>query len=292
MKHEKIWLKLRGSFWFLPSIYGVIAIIFAFAIYNIDNWLVSEYKDSIPKVLNTTPDVAKELYSALVTAILTLTTISISVIMAVLTTYSSQFSPRTLQDFMRSSSTHHVLGFYSFGFIFALLHLIMVDKNNLIVGPILMGIIAIMILGFFIYYVHYSSRWVHVNHLIAKLRGDGLHVVRNNNKLKNGLKYNHWDSKQINSIKKQPKETLFATKPGYIQTLDFKKLVSWATTRNAVIIMNVHVGAFVFRDYPLAYIVYNNNDVPIKKLHEYVIIDSERTDVLDIEFSIQDRKSV
>lgn len=51
--------------------------------------------------------------------------------------------------------------------------------------------------------------------------------------------------------------------------------------------MNVHVGAFVFRDYPLAYIVYNNNDVPIKKLHEYVIIDSERTDVLDIEFSIQ-----
>src|SRR5690625_5747892 len=204
MIQEKIWLKLRSSFWFLPTICAVIAIILSFLVHKIDSWLIDEYKDALPNLLLTHPELAKELYSALVTAILTLTTISISVIMAVLTTYSSQFSPRTLQDYMRSSSTHHVLGFYSFVFIFALLHLIMVDKNNLIVGPILMGIIAIMILGFFIYYVHYSSRWVHVNHLIAKLRGDGLHVVRNNNKLKNGLKYNHWDSKQINSIKKQP----------------------------------------------------------------------------------------
>lgn len=289
MIQEKIWLKLRSSFWFLPTIYGVIAIILSFLVHKIDSWLIDEYKDALPNILLTHPEVAKELYSALVTAILTLTTISISVIMAVLTTYSSQFSPRTLQDFMRSSSTHHVLGFYSFGFIFALLHLIMVDKNNLVAGPILMGVIAIVILGIFIYFIHYSSNWVHVNHLISKLRADGARVIKNNNKpSKHYLGFKHWNQAEIKTYKKQISEKLTAKKSGYIQSMDFNDLVSWAKKYETIIFMNVQVGAFVFNDYPLAYIVTINNDKPpMKELHEHIIIDSERTDLLDIEFSIQ-----
>src|SRR5699024_7166090 len=64
--------------------------------------------------------------------------------------------------------------------------------------------------------------------------------------------------------------------------------VSWAKKYETIIFMNVQVGAFVFNDYPLAYIVTINNDKPpMKELHEHIIIDSERTDLLDIEFSIQ-----
>lgn len=287
MESEKLWLKLRSSFWFLPAIYGLIAIGLVFAVHNLDSWLIHHHKMQLPQVLLTSSDVAKELYSALVTAILTMTTISISVIMAVLTTYSSQFSPRTLQDFMRSSSTHHVLGFYSFGFIFALLHLILVDKNSLVIGPIFMGLIAIMILGFFIYFIHYSARWVQVNHLIAKIRIDGSRVIHNTYKSREYLAYSNWNEEEVNEIKRKCTTLIHAKNPGYIQTIDFKNLVAWSRQHNAALILNVQVGDYVLEDYPLLHITVSEDQKYSKELHEYIIIDSERTDILDIEFSLQ-----
>src|SRR5699024_9695021 len=106
---EKVWMNIRGSFWFLPTVYGMLSLILVFVINIADAWLIASIKDQIPKQLLTSKDTAKKLYAALVTAILTMTTISFSVIMVVLTTYSTQFSPRTLQDFMRSRTTQHVL---------------------------------------------------------------------------------------------------------------------------------------------------------------------------------------
>src|SRR5699024_11855333 len=98
-------------------------------------------------------------YGSLVTAILTMTTISFSTIMVVLTTYSAQFSPRTLQDFMRSRVTHQVLGVDCFGFIFAVINLVLVDKQPLITGPILISAIEILYLYFFVYFLHYFDVW-------------------------------------------------------------------------------------------------------------------------------------
>jgi len=65
--------------------------------------------------------------------------------------------------------------------------------------------------------------------------------------------------------------------------MDFNDLVSWAEKHETIIFMNVQVGAFVFNDYPLAYIVTKNKDKPLmKELHKHIIIDSERTDLLDM----------
>src|SRR5699024_10101049 len=91
------------------------------------------------------------------------------------------------------------------------------------------GVIAIVILGIFIYFIHYSSNWVHVNHLISKLRADGAYVIKNNNKpSKHHLVFKHWDQEEIRTYKKQTSEKLTAKKSGYIQSMDFNDLVSWA----------------------------------------------------------------
>ena len=138
MNRTKFWIDTRDSFWFVPMIYSIISILLVIITSLLDTWLVNYYRDQLVDVLLTEKDVAIWLYGSLVTAILTMTTISFSTIMVVLTTYSTQFSPRTLQDFMRSSMTHHVLGVDCFGFIFALINLLLVDKQPLIIGPILM----------------------------------------------------------------------------------------------------------------------------------------------------------
>src|SRR5690625_7628124 len=98
-------MNIRGSFWFLPTVYGMLSLIFVFYINIADAWLIARIKDQIRKQLVTSKNTAKKLYAALVTAILTITTISLSVNMIVLTTYSTKFSPRTLQDCMHISTT-------------------------------------------------------------------------------------------------------------------------------------------------------------------------------------------
>src|SRR5699024_6610042 len=102
MNRIKIWIDTRDSFWFVPLLYSTGAILLVFFVNLTDNWLANYFSQHLSNIFFTEETVAVWLYGSLVTAILTMTTISFSTIMVVLTTYSAQFSPRTLQDFMRS----------------------------------------------------------------------------------------------------------------------------------------------------------------------------------------------
>src|SRR5699024_10490270 len=225
---EKVWMNIRGSLWFLPTVYGKLSLILDFVINSADAWLNASIKDHIPKQLLTSKDTAKKLYAAVVTAILTMATISFSVIMVVLTTYSTQCSPRTLQDFMRSRVTHQVLGVDCFGFIFAVINLVLVDKQPLITGPILMSAIAIINLAFFVYFIHYSARWIQVNNLVVKIRRDTSKVIHQAYKKEEYKEYQTWDEEEIKRFKQLSKTIVRAPISGYVQFIANNSLVKWS----------------------------------------------------------------
>lgn len=288
MRRKRLWILLRDSFWFLPIIYGLASILLVFMTNRIDVWLVGHYENQLPAILTTSGDVAKELYSALVTAILTMTTVSFSVIMAVLTTYSSQFSPRALQDFMRSGTTHHILGVYCLGFIFALLQLILVDKGSVVIAPIMMGLIAIIVLAFFVFFIYYSARWIQVNNLIATIRNDGSRVITRTSGQGQGYsEFENWDEEEITAIHNQPKQAAHAERSGYLQMLDWKMLVRWATENDSVINVHNQVGDFVLQDDPILQVSGAGEHANFDLLENYFIVGNERTDLQDIEFVLQ-----
>ncbi|WP_088051072.1 DUF2254 domain-containing protein [Virgibacillus dakarensis] len=287
MRKEKIWINVRDSFWFLPAIYGVMSIVLVFVVNSADSWIMSHLKEQLPNIALTSSDVAKELYASLVTAILTMTTISFSVIMVVLTTYTTQFSPRTLQDFMRSSTTQHVLGMYCFGFVFALLHLLLVGKGSIVIGPILMGIIAIMVLGFFVYFIHHSARWIQVNNLISKIRIDGSNVIKHAYQQQDYLEYEEWNEGEVRYLQTQTKRHVCASKSGYVQEIDWKGLVNWAKHENCIVHLHVQIGDFVLMDSPVISGINLDQWKKLDDIQRYLIICNERTDLQDVEFSLQ-----
>jgi len=284
---EKVWMNIRGSFWFLPTVYGILSLILVFIINIADAWLIASIKDQIPKQLLTSKDTAKKLYAALVTAILTMTTISFSVIMVVLTTYSTQFSPRTLQDFMRSRTTQHVLGVYCFGFIFALLLLIFVDHGNPVTGPFIMAGIAIVCLAFFVYFIHHSARWIQVNNLIAKIRMDGSRIIKHVFKTEKLLKYSFWDEEEIDQFRSQSKTVINAKHSGYVQEIRWSGMVEWARKHDYVIDLHVQIGNFVPQGLPIMSILTADQTEVKESGHQFLIVGNERTDIQDVEFSIQ-----
>ncbi|MEN1968395.1 DUF2254 domain-containing protein [Lentibacillus sp. N15] len=287
MKREKVWIAVRDSFWLIPTIYGLVSIISVIVVNEIDSWIIESFEGQLPQVFLTNGDVAKELYSALVSAILTMTTISFSVIMVVLTTYSTQFSPRTLQDFMRSAATHHILGMYCFGFVFALLHLILVGRGNMVVGPLAMGLVAMIILAFFVYFIHHSARWIQVNNLIAKIHMDGSKVITHAYRKPNFLEHADWDETEISRLYQTNKRVIRAEKSGYVQKVDWKSLVDWTSSHHCTVEMCVQIGDFILDGAPVMRVMGADEQEKIHILDSYFIIGNERTDLQDVEFSLQ-----
>lgn len=290
MNQTNFWFRMRDSLWFLPLVYGIFSIIAVGVMTVIDVWLVPKISDSIPNILLMRQEMAKDLYSALITATLTMTTISFSTIMVVLTTYSSQFSPRALQDFMRSKITQHVLGVYTFGFIFVLLNLWLLTGNDQkdLLSPLFTVLISIVSLGSFIIFIHYASRWVQVNFLIGTIRNETSKIIRQAFAERAYGEHGDWDDSQIEQIRKKDSQIIYARRSGYIQKVDYRYLINWASTNNLVLQANFQVGDYVPKGMPIFYLwTFSDANFAVTKHDRFLAIGDERSSLQDIAFSME-----
>lgn len=292
MNREKAWVSIRDSFWFLPALYGVVSIIMVSLTSALDVWVVPKIQESLPRLFFVEKSVAQTLYGSLITSILTMTTISFSTIMVVLTTYTTQFSPRTLQDFMRSRVTQHVLGVYSFGFVFALINLLLLgsDSSQGLLSPFLTVIVSIICLAFFIIFIHHSSRFVQVNNLIGKIRTGTSDVIQKTFQEKDFIERVNWDEEEIHEWKQISPSTVLASESGYLQGIQIENLLSFAKQHNLLLEANCQLGSYIQKGMPVFYYWQGDNKQEgggVEACASYLLIGNERTDLQDIEFSIQ-----
>ncbi|WP_173916898.1 DUF2254 domain-containing protein [Halobacillus sp. Marseille-Q1614] len=286
---ERFWVNVRDSFWFLPAVYGTISILSVIIMTIADLYLLPILQDFIPTIVLMKQDIAKSLYSALITAILTMTTISFSTIMVVLTTYTTQFSPRTLQDFMKNRMTQHVLGVYSFSFIFALLNLLLLteDKNRPMASPFFTVIVSIVCLAFFVLFIHHSSRYVQVNNLIGEIRTRTSKVISKVFSEKSFQSDTEWDINVLEELNNKKPQMIMAKDSGYIQQLQMNYLINWAKDEEAIVQAQFQFGDYIQKGMTLFKCWCARKMEAKEKCEDYLLIGNERVDQQDIEFSIQ-----
>ena len=292
MNNEKAWVNVRDSFWFLPALYSFISVLMVALVSALDVWVVPQIKDSLPKLFFTEKSVAQTLYGSLITSILTMTTISFSTIMVVLTTYTTQFSPRTLQDFMKSRVTQHVLGVYSFGFVFALINLLLLGSGQSqgLLSPFITVIVSMICLAFFIIFIDHSSRFVQVNNLIGQIRTHTSAVIKKTFSEKSYNESVEWNQEEIDEWKKRRASTVIADESGYLQGIQIQGLVEWAKQKDVLLEANFQIGHYIQKGMPVFY-YWEKEDgeeqLDVSPSMQYLLIGNERTDIQDIEFSIQ-----
>lgn len=278
MNRSKAWLNIRDSFWFMPAVYSVITLFLVILISIGDTWLLSLFKGSVLEDFVIKKDSAKKLYATLVTAILTMTTLSFSVIMVVLTTYATQFSPRILQNFMKSKFTQHVLGIYCSGFIYALLLLFLIDYSKPLIGPVIMVILTLVTLGAFVYFIHHASRFLQINNLISLLKNEGSQAIEAiYKKDQSFIGYSEWEEKEILDLVTKEKTILKSKHSGYVQNINWEGIIAWAEKNNSVVELHVEAGSFIPKHLPYMTIMSDEKIEP--KLHSYITIGNERSDI-------------
>ncbi|WP_223702977.1 DUF2254 domain-containing protein [Sutcliffiella deserti] len=280
-------LKARQSIWFVPGVYSLASIILTTMVILVDTVFANLVQGILPGILFTNVDLGATILSSIATAILTMTTISFSTIMVVLTTYSSQFSPRTLQDFMTEKSTLRVLGIFVGSFIYTVLTLLFM-KDGLEGERVLSSgvgvILAIICVGYFVFFVHHVSRSIQVSQLIERLMEEGLESVEK--------KKQNADKGMLQFVENEPfsyteKVSFSLHNTGYIQVIETTNLAKKAKKLNVFISFKKRIGDFVTDRTVIGEIYYLKEKKEELDIASYVQIGEERTTLQDAEFALQ-----
>jgi uncharacterized membrane protein len=283
------------KFWFLPVIYSVLAFFLAIlSIWLENNNTVERVKAYVPNVLLTDVFVTQTILGSFATAILTMTTITFSSIMVVLTTYSSQFSPRTLQDFISDRVTQRVLGVFVGGFLysaFMLLFLKGLSPSELFVAPTLAVVIAVICISFFIFFIQHVATWIQVNNLIHTITTRAIKTINDTylgSFVNRGEGNSTSDKWEIEELIQFNEKFILSDDSGYLQTINLKALIKQTNKDDIIIQLQRQIGEYIVKQTPiLVYWAKDNKKVDHKKYLELLKLGSERVTTQDVEFGIQ-----
>ena len=173
------WDRMQASYWFLPFLMFLIAVVVAIAMVRLDVYVWRNSPEASRWFPSFEAEAARSILSTIASGMLTVTGIVFSLTIVSLQLASSQFGPRLLRTFMTSRANQLVLGTFTATFIYCLIvdgtvrgHLDFVPQLAT-AGGILLGIIDIAVLIFFIHHVATSIR---VESVIANITED-LHDV-------------------------------------------------------------------------------------------------------------------
>lgn len=288
---KKLIFKIQNKIWFVPGYYSLFAIVLAVMVIFLDNEYPYIFQSIMPRYLMTRVSLAKTILSILVSSLLTMTTITFSTIMVVLTTYSSQFSPRTLENFINDKTTLRVLGVFMGGFIYSILTLFFIkdsENNDLVFSAALGVIISIICLAFFVFFIHHVSTSIQVDRLINSLTSDILHLIEKTEQ-KNNLNERIQNEIDMDvELSDVDRYWIFSKKNGYIQLIDDLGLLELAKRENKIIRVEKMIGDYVTTNSNI--ISLWNDDMSIDNEAEYlsyITIGKSRNTLQDIEFGLQ-----
>lgn len=173
---------LRDSYWFLPTIMVVGAILLAGGMIFVDSHAGSRWMDSLPWLYAARPDGARQVLSAIGGSMITVAGTVFSVTIAAVVYASGQYGPRLLSNFMSDRGNQVTLGTFIATFVYCLLVLRTVRSSAESAGAagfvpnlaLLVGVVlALCSIAVLIFFIHHVPRRLHINSVIEEV-GDRL----------------------------------------------------------------------------------------------------------------------
>ncbi len=295
----KIRETLSSSYWYVPTLMTGIAIALAFATLTLDR--AGKY-ESIEKlgrgwVYTGGAEGALTLLSTIANSMITVAVTAFSITLVALSLASQQFGPRVLRNFMQDKSYQFVLGTFTATFIYCLLVLRTVDSDQqkLFVPHISLTVALLLTLasiGMLIYFIHHAVTSIHAWHIIRKISSELNTSIDYlfSERLGDGMsKYKQQPSEEIPSRFSHEASTISAAYSGYIQAIDYKRLMKIAKSKNLLMRLKKRPGKFVVQGTELMMVWPGElvNQKLIKQINNTFILGGERTPSQDVEFSIR-----
>ncbi|UII58338.1 DUF2254 domain-containing protein (plasmid) [Cytobacillus spongiae] len=282
---KRFLMKMRKGIWVVPALYSMSSLILAIMTVSLDTYWIHKIEPFIPVMMLTSIDLAQTVLSAIASSLLTMTTFTFSTVMVVLTTYSSQFSPRTLQNFVKDKTTMRGLGIFLGGFIYSIISLLFMRQSleEHLVSSAFVGVLyAIVCLAFFAYFIHHIATSIQISRLIERLEQEALKVIDYYSSLQ--------QNQEVKAFTMIPAHDGNGTnipshKSGFIQFIDLSGLVLFCSENDSVIEIQTKVGEFV-KEGDILFTIYGN-EISEEEYRSYIYIGRERMGEYDLAYSLQ-----
>lgn len=288
----------RAKIYYIPVMYSIYALIISAAVLLLERYYQPYLLNILPGMFFTPFEITKTILSTIAGSLLSIVTISFSIIMVVLTTYSSQFSPRIIQDFLKSKLTLRVLGIFIGGFVYSIITLMYLNNEvqTVFLSAAVGVIIVIFCIIYFVMFINHVAESIQVNLLIDTLATEILELVDNVKKFNEShenIKNDPPDN--LEKILDEKELSIYSDKVGYISDMNDLKLSKFADENNVVIKAERMIGDYVTSSSKVFTIYFDVDDVEKEKLEEgffkkcldFILIGKERNKSKDIEFGLQ-----
>jgi len=290
MNLKKVIYKIKRSIWLYPALYTIFAIFLAGAVIVVDSRIFFDISEYIPSVLTTSTDLAKTVLTIIASAFITIMTFTFSTTMVVLTMYTSQYSPRVVENFLTQKSTMKSFGIFVSGFMYSIVSLLFIREIltdfSILAGTF--GVIYILVgLISFILYINNVETFIQASNLI-----DRLYDKANEDIFAYKKEIENYDSIGKEEIENfETKIGIKSPSNGYIAEVTYNKLFEIARDNKVMIIFDKVPGQFVTDEDVIAKIYYDRSSELMENLSEKIgdciDIGHSRTEVQDFSFSIQ-----
>lgn len=181
------WLReLRASYWFLPGLMVLTAIVLSFVFTSVDEWLSTELLDEYGLLSANHADGARAMLSTIAGSMIGVAGVTFSMTMVTVSFAAGQIGPRLLTNFMRDRGNQITLGTFIATFMYCLMVLRAVRSGGDPVGAgavatsefvpqislLVAMLMAVASVGVLIYFIHHVPESINVSHVIAGVGRD------------------------------------------------------------------------------------------------------------------------
>ncbi len=256
---SRVLLSIRSSFWFIPILLSICAILAAFFILDLDttfkSWGIYKYFSTLKMPIET----ARLVLATIAGAMITVVSLVFSMTLVALILVSQQLGPRILTEFMDDRPTQITLGLFNATFVFSLIVLMRIDQGST-VGEVkgltvafamLLTITSIVML---IHFIHHMATRIQADVIISELGKDLLKAANALNKTRQNelLQLSENDLQQLSEkLEGYSKNHITLANSGYIQQLDTEAVCKIATEKDLIIKLNLSPGRFILKGLPV-----------------------------------------
>ncbi len=176
--------QLRASYWFLPSLMALGAMVLSSAMVSLDTYVGSEWMDQVSWLRAARPEGARQVLSAIGGSMITVAGTVFSVTIAAVVYASGQYGPRLLTNFMGDRGNQVTLGTFISTYLYCLLVMRTVRSaeearaetgmhaaNGFVPNlALLVGVVlALCSIAVLIFFIHHVPSRIHINSVIEHI---------------------------------------------------------------------------------------------------------------------------
>ncbi|MFC7063633.1 DUF2254 domain-containing protein [Halobacillus seohaensis] len=239
-KHE-----VQMTLWYMPFMYIMLSLFLVAITLFLD--LKVGLKEYSPDLIQFQASVTRTLVSTLIGGILTLSAFTLNSLLVVLTTFSGQFSPRMLLNFVSDRQTQHALGIFNGSFVYVLMIFLFIGNSSyeiFVATPVITVALAFLTAVIFIYFINHATTWMQVHNITHSMKNVSKDIIFHS--LRKDLDEHR--TKEPGDLKedfREDKQYVLARYSGYLQLIDYRNMIAQARKDNVIIQLHTQIGDYI-----------------------------------------------